>query len=48
MADSTECSESQYQQVTCIDEDGSFFSTRFVETQLFWSKMSSMLMLINT
>ena len=48
LADSTECSESQYQQVTCIDEDGSFFSTRFVETQLIWSKMSSMLMLINT
>ena len=29
---------SQNQQVTRIDEDGSFFSTRYVETQLFKSK----------
>ena len=29
---------SQYQQVTRIDEDGSFFSTRFVETHLFKNK----------
>ena len=46
MADSTECSDSQYQQVTCIDEDGKFFLDAFRRNStLQEQKRSSMLML---